>query len=118
VVTTFFREVLGAPPEELAMIRSLPNWPNRVAAAHTLPRELQASGDYVFRPERWREMRAPTLLLLGGDSPVAFHVATHAVQQALPDSRTAVLPGQQHTAMNTAPDLFLAEVLRFLEPEP
>jgi hypothetical protein len=29
-------------------------------------------------------------------------------------SRIAVMPGQQHIAMNTAPDLFLDKVLGFL----
>lgn len=40
--------------------------------------------------------------------------ATQAIHQALPHSRIAVLPGQQHVAMDTAPDLFVREVMRFL----
>jgi hypothetical protein len=32
----------------------------------------------------------------------------------LPDSGIVVMPGQQHIAMYTAPDLFLHEVLTFL----
>src|SRR5258708_40058617 len=32
----------------------------------------------------------------------------------LPNSRILVLPGQQHIAMDTAPDLFVREVLAFL----
>jgi pimeloyl-ACP methyl ester carboxylesterase len=36
------------------------------------------------------------------------------VHAALPKSRLVVLPGQQHTAMNTAPELFVREVLQFL----
>src|SRR5205814_5993170 len=35
VVSTFFREVVHAPEEELRMLRALPNRPARVAAAHT-----------------------------------------------------------------------------------
>ena len=35
-------------------------------------------------------------------------------QWRLPQSRVAVMPGQQHAAINTAPDLFLREVLGFL----
>jgi len=49
-----------------------------------------------------------------GDSPHFLKAATKAVDDALPNSRTAVLPGQQHIAMYTAPDLFLHEVLAFL----
>jgi pimeloyl-ACP methyl ester carboxylesterase len=114
VVTTFFREVVRASDEEIGMLRSLPNWPARVAAAHTIPRELRINDEYVFEPVRFSAMRVPTLLLLGGSSPPMFKDAVEAVRAALPDAHVTVLPGQQHAAMNTAPDLFLREVLRFL----
>lgn len=114
-VLTFFREIVKVPPHELEMLRSLPNWPARVAAAHTIPREMRGSDGYVFQPERFRELGTPTLLLLGGDSPPFLKAATERVHAALPNSRIAVLPGQQHTAMNTAPELFLREVLQFLQ---
>jgi pimeloyl-ACP methyl ester carboxylesterase len=114
VVTTFYREIVRMPSSELAMIQSLPNWPARVASAHTIPRELRASSAYRFDASRFREMHAPTLLLLGGDSPPFFKAAIDLVHEALPASRVTVFPGQQHTAMNTAPDLFLREVLGFL----
>lgn len=117
VVATFFREVVRAPDDELAMLRSLPNWPARVAAAHTIPRELRINDDYRFEQARFVAMRVPTLLLLGGSSPPMFQDAIEAVRAALPDARVAVMPGQQHAAINTAPDLFLREVLGFfLEP--
>jgi hypothetical protein len=35
--------------------------------------------------------------------------------EALPDSGVAVMPGQRHAAMDTATDLFTAQVLSFLE---
>jgi len=37
-----------------------------------------------------------------------------AVAVALPDSRILILPGQQHIAMYTAPELFAREVVNFL----
>lgn len=114
VVATFFAEVVRAPDEELLMLRSLPNWPARVAAAHTIPREMRINDDYRFDPARFAAMRVPTLLLLGGSSPPMFKAAIEAVGSALPEARIAVMPGQQHTAMNTAPELFLREVLAFL----
>jgi pimeloyl-ACP methyl ester carboxylesterase len=114
VVSLFFREVVRAPEEELRMLRSLPNWPARVAAAHTIPREMRIDEDYRLEPARFSAMRTPTLLLLGGSSPPKFADAVDAVRLALPDARVAVMPGQQHTAMNTAPGLFLQEVVGFL----
>ena len=114
VVATFFREVVRASESEISMLRSLPNWPNRLAAAHTILREMRINDEYRFEPARFAVMRVPTLLLLGGDSPARFKDAVEAVRAALPDARLAVMAGQQHTAMNTAPDLFLREVLGFL----
>lgn len=113
VVTTFFRDIARVPPTELELLQTLPNWPARVAAAHTIPREMVGSETYRFDPARFRRLSTPTLLLLGGDSPPFLTTATQAVHAVLPDSRIAVLPGQQHIAMDTAPDLFLDEVLRF-----
>jgi hypothetical protein len=49
-------------------------------------------------------------LLLGGESPAFLKKATETVHDALPNSRIAVMPGQQHIAMNTAPELFIDEV--------
>ena len=114
VVKTFFREIVHMPPAELDMLQSLPNWPARVAAAHTIPRELRSDDTYRFDPARFAGMRTPTLLLLGGDSPQFFKKAIESVHTALPESRIVVMPGQQHTAINTAPELFLREVLAFL----
>jgi hypothetical protein len=43
-----------------------------------------------------------------------FKAAIEALSKALPSSRVCVLEGQTHTAMNTAPELFLREVTQFL----
>ena len=60
-------------------------------------------------------MTIPTLLLLGGDSPRFLRDGTNSLHETLPNNRIAVMPGQQHTAMNSAPELFLREVFGFLE---
>jgi pimeloyl-ACP methyl ester carboxylesterase len=114
VVTTFLQTIVRMPDSEIKMLQSLPNWPARVAAAQTIPRELRADEAYRFEAGRYAAMRVPTLLLLGGDSPPLFKSAIEAVQKAIATSRVVVMPGQQHTAMNTAPDFFLREVLGFL----
>jgi pimeloyl-ACP methyl ester carboxylesterase len=95
-------------------MRSQPVWATRVALAHTIPRELRVDELYQFDAARFQALRTPTLLLIGGESPPFFARAIEAVDAALPDSRVAVMQGQQHVAMDTAPELFTGEVLRFL----
>jgi pimeloyl-ACP methyl ester carboxylesterase len=71
---------------------------------------------YRFDAARFRALATPTLLLLGGDSPSFFRAATEVIAATVPASRTVVLPGQQHTAMDTAPELLVREVVAFLKP--
>ena len=111
----FMREVAGLPPDQVELLRSLPVWEARLDAADTIPREERASREYVFDPARFRDLDVPTLYLQGGDSSEPFKAAGEALQSALPDCRVAVMPGQQHAAMDTATDLFTAHVLSFLE---
>jgi len=114
-VSTFLLHVARLPPHELELLRSAPSWPGRVAAAHTILREIHALEALpILAPERYQALTAPTLLLLGGDSPPLYADTITALHGLLPNSRIAVLPGQQHVAMNTAPELFLREVIGFL----
>lgn len=114
VLAILFRELAEMTPEEFEGLRSLPSWQARLASAHAVPRETRAEEQYEFQAEQFRNFYVPTLLLLGGDSPQFLKQVTETVAAALPNSRIAVLPGQRHIAMNTAPDLFLHEVLTFL----
>jgi pimeloyl-ACP methyl ester carboxylesterase len=115
VATGMFRDMLGMSEDELDELRALPTWPMRVESAHTIVRETQAELDYRFAAERFANLRVPTLLLLGSDTPPALAQITHEVAASLPDSRIAVMPGQGHMAMMTAPELFVGTVLAFLE---
>lgn len=114
VVVTMLRELVGASSEEVEHLRSQPAWRELINGAHTVPRETRAEESYWFDPERFAHFGSPTLLLLGGDSPVFFREVEEAVNEALPDSRIAVMPGQGHLAIVTATELFTSEVLRFL----
>ena len=114
VVETTMREVAGLPPETVEHMRALPVWQARVAAAHTIPRELRAVKTYRFDPERIGNLAVPTLLMGGGESPTALRKAVGVVDEVLPDSRVVVMDGQGHAAMDTGTELFVAEILRFL----
>lgn len=114
VLETFLREGPRYGPEEIAAQRARPSWPDRLAFAHTLPREVQAAQRYVFAPERIAELRLPVLLLLGSESPPFFRQAIEALDAALPNASVTTLSGQHHNAMETAPALFADAVHAFL----
>jgi pimeloyl-ACP methyl ester carboxylesterase len=115
VVETFMTEVPRVPAAQLALMKTLPAWAGRVAAAHTIVRELHAHRGYTFDVRQFRGVTTPVLLLLGGASPAFFADAIELARSALPAARLAVLADQQHVAMDTAPELLLREVLGFLE---
>lgn len=110
----FMREVVRLPEHELEAYRRLPMWKVRIQLAPTIPREMAVDRTYSFDPDKFADLHAPTLLLLGADSPPPFRQAIQVVDSALPNSKIVSLPGQQHVAMDMNPDLFVNEVLRFL----
>ncbi len=106
--------VFGLNPEEVEQIRALPTWPERVAAAHTVTREVSAEEAYSVNPDRFRDLATPVLLLLGEKSPGWARDGTERIQAALPNARVAILRGQGHAATMTAPELVAGEIDRFL----
>lgn len=116
LVLTFLRELARLPEGAIAALCASPAWPARVAAAHTILYEARAAEAYAFEPARFRDLATPTLVLLGGESPPFLRAASEAIAAALPNSQLRVLEGQGHVAMDTAPDLFTSEVVRFLTP--
>lgn len=112
---SFLRDVLLMTDEEIARYRESRSWKARVEMAALLPREAHARGSYRFDAARFRGFDAPTLLLRGTESSPELHAAVAALTSALPGSRVADLRGESHVAMSSAPELFLEEVIGFLE---
>lgn len=114
VVIGLLTEAAGVTAEELGRMKALPSWSHRVAAAHTVVRELRAHDTYPFRPERFSSLTVPILLLAGSESLPADAESTSLLAAALPGARVVTMAGQGHVAMLTAPELFASEVLAFL----
>jgi len=111
VISTFMQEVVRMPAAELDALRRDASWAGRRAAAHTIPRELRLA-DAGF--ERYAALRSPTFLLVGGDSPPFLVEPSRRLEETIPGARLVSMPGQQHVAMNTAPELFIGHVVDFL----
>jgi pimeloyl-ACP methyl ester carboxylesterase len=115
VIETFLREVIHTGEPEVKRLRRSPGWQVRLAAAHTLPREVATAYAYRFRAQALADVRVPTLFLIGGRSPVFLQEATRMASAAVAGSRIIPLPGQGHSAMSTAPALFLEKVIGFFD---
>ncbi|RBI60075.1 alpha/beta hydrolase [halophilic archaeon] len=114
VLLLFLREVADIPPDEIDVLREAPNWQRRVEGAYTIPRAIRGISDYEFGAARFAGLTTPTLLLEGSESPPFHHVATEALDEALPNSRVVTFEGHGHVAMLTATDHFIDEVLTFI----
>jgi pimeloyl-ACP methyl ester carboxylesterase len=107
VVTTFLREIVQLSEKEVALMRAHPSWAARLAAAHTIPRELRAAEQFHFQRARFADLRIAVTMFVGANSPEFLKDATSRIHAALPTSEVRVLEGQRHAAMNTAPSLFV-----------
>ncbi len=117
VVETFCREVLHMSEQQIEAYRNQPSWSARVAAAHTLPRELRVPAGRLVDPERVARVDVPVLLLEGSETPAGFKEGTRIVADALRDARVVTLDGQGHTADVLAPELVAERVLAFLDSQ-
>jgi pimeloyl-ACP methyl ester carboxylesterase len=111
-VEALFRAVEDVSDEDMAVLRSAPSWPGRVAAAHTVPREISAETRARLEPEQ--AAKFPVLLVTGEDSTDPAKAEVDTVESALPDARQLVLAGQQHIADIIDPETFTTHMLEFL----
>lgn len=113
LLVTYFGDMAGMSASDVDALRNDPFWATRMATARTPVREMDED-DYRFDPARFGPLAVPTLLLCGENSPAILRSASEEIASALPHARIAVLKGQGHVAMTTAPELFANEVVRFL----
>jgi pimeloyl-ACP methyl ester carboxylesterase len=115
LVETFLRDVVHLSEPEISRLRHGPGWRVCLATAHTLPREVSSAYSYQFRAQAFAAVRVPTVFLLGSRSPAFLQEATHMASAAVVASQVVPLPGQGHTAMSTAPKMFVDKVVGFLD---
>ena len=113
-VQLVMRERVGVTAAQLQALQTAPSWPARVAAAPAIPRELGIDATLDFDPTPYTTMTTPTVLLLGEHSPAGQRQIVTAIDAALPDSSILTLPGQQHMAQMTAPQLIANALIRQL----
>jgi pimeloyl-ACP methyl ester carboxylesterase len=118
VIEALFRAVLDVSEADMAALRSAPSWPGRVAAAHTVPREIMGETRARLVPEQAAAIGIPVLLVTGEESTDPAKAEAETVAAALPDVRQLVLTGQQHIADILDPETFTKHLLEFLHGRP
>jgi pimeloyl-ACP methyl ester carboxylesterase len=114
LLATFMTEVVGMTAGELEAYRADPVWPARVAAARTIPRELEAETTPAASLDALGTVRQPVLQLLGSASLPIFRAATMALDERLLDGRVVEIGGAKHAAHHTHPDAVVEAVRAFL----
>jgi pimeloyl-ACP methyl ester carboxylesterase len=114
VVREFFRDIAGYDDAAIAEAEGSPMWEARRRIVPTVPRELRAELAHRFDRGAMAEIAAPTLMLVGSESPDWAVRSVDAYLEALPSAERVVLDGQGHSANMTAPGLLAAELERFL----
>lgn len=114
VVELLFRGLEDMSDEDIAVFRAAPSWPGRVAAAHTITREIRGELTAHLDPGFASRITVPVLLVTGENSADASKADIERVAAVLPDARILVLDGQEHVADVLDPEAFVPRVVQFL----
>jgi pimeloyl-ACP methyl ester carboxylesterase len=101
-------ELVGLPADVLVELRAdRAAWQPMADSVHTLPRELRAVDRFVFSAARYQGIDVPVVLLEGTESPAELRVGVGLVHAAIAGSRVVPMPGVDHEAVTTGPDVLV-----------
>ena len=115
LLRAFLTEVVEMTPAEWEAFRTSPVWSARVAAAHTIVRELRAGSGPVDAWERYAALTIPVLQLVGSESAPFFLAGAEALDARLANGRIARIPGARHNAHHTHAGEMVELVAGFLD---
>ncbi len=99
-IKLFMREGVGLPAVFVAMMRLMPAWSKLKAVAPTVVYDAAIVDDFQkgqpLPAGRWDSVTVPTLVTVGGKSPVWMRHAMRALADVLPNARHRTLEGQTH----------------------
>lgn len=109
------RDFVKLTDAQIKEFRASPAWQPMAALTPTWVRELEVIRSLPLGVERFSQMSAPTLLLLGTATARHHEVASAALAATLPSARTGRLVDQGHQAHLLAPVLVAHEIASFVQ---
>ncbi|RYD97622.1 MAG: alpha/beta hydrolase [Sphingomonadales bacterium] len=97
MMATFIGQFL--PPEQLNGLMQSPAWAGLASVGHTIAYDytiIANATDDDHLPERWRAIKAPVLLLTGGDTFPFMHAGAEWAMKVIPGARHEIIPGLTH----------------------
>jgi pimeloyl-ACP methyl ester carboxylesterase len=113
-ITLFYSRMLQQDEAAIEALRATPIWQHRLAAAHTLGREVRGANEYSAEEAGFDAIDVPVRILLGTETTPALTRAAHASHSAIPGAELVELPGHGHAAMDADPPMFVAQVRDWL----
>jgi pimeloyl-ACP methyl ester carboxylesterase len=93
----FMKDMVGAPPPMVVMMRLMPwIWNKLAAVAHTLPYDAAVMTGFRIPRARLGSIRVPTLVMNGAKTDPRLRDAARAIADAVPGAEYRELPGQTH----------------------
>lgn len=108
----YFMKIVGVPRPMLWVMRLMPFWKQAVSVAHTLPYDAAVMNGFTPPEERLREIRVPTIILVGTSTPASLKAAAEEVVRLIPNARKIEIPKQNHGVKPAALRPVLVDVLR------
>ena len=110
-VKYFMREMIGAPPIVVVLMRLMPGgWRKLEAVAHTLPYDAAVMGDFSLPAARLAVVKIPVLAIHGEKTDVRLRRSVQAVADAVPRAQRRILKGQTH---NVKPGVLTPALVEF-----
>lgn len=94
---SLFLEGIGIPIEMILFMQQSPQWETIVALAPTLAYDISLASD-LPPLESARQLRVPTLIIVGEKSPASLHNVAIQLSQAISHAQFSQLAGQNHMA--------------------
>jgi len=92
----YFMRTVGVPGPLVLVMRFMPFWKDAVAAANTLPYDAAVMNGFAFPEGRLREIRVPTVVLVGGSTTATLRNGADATARTVPGATERVIPKQNH----------------------
>ncbi len=106
--------ILEMTPAEIDGYRQSPAWPDRLRAAHTVPRECRIEEARSFESTNW-PVRCPTVVMTGSATTDELATIARDAVAAIDGAQLDVLEGHDHMAPRSASAVVAARLTALVE---